>query len=101
MFPGRQDEWHLFGRPCKAMTYEEVLEKIIEYFAELQRGQGSTITGSTRLSDSVLIDSLTTLRVVLFLETEFGLSLERADLDRIDTPDSIARLIVGRTICRT
>ena len=82
------------------MTYEEVLERIIGFFAELPGSQGRTVTGSTRLSDGVLIDSLIMLQVILFLETEFGLSLERADLDRIETPDSIARLIVGRELCR-
>ena len=82
------------------MTYEEVLERIIGFFAELPASQGRTVTGSTRLSDGVLIDSLIMLQVILFLETEFGLSLERADLDRIETPDSIARLIVGKKFCR-
>ena len=78
------------------MEYEQVLTKVIGFFAELPKSRGKTITETTRLSENVLVDSLTMLQVILFLETDFGLSLERSDLDLIDTPASVAHLILAR-----
>ena len=78
------------------MDYEQVLDRVIGFLAELPRSQGKTITGSTPLSEDVFVDSLTMLQVILFLETEFGLTLDRSDLDHIDTPASVAELIVGK-----
>ena len=36
------------------------------------------------------------LQMILFLEEEFGLSLDRSDLDHIETPASVADLVVGK-----
>ena len=78
------------------MEHQQVVERVIGFLAALPRSQGKTITGATPLSDNVLVDSLTMLQMILFLEEEFGLSLDRSDLDHIETPASVADLVVGK-----
>lgn len=78
------------------MEHQEVLERVIRFLGELPRSQGKTIDGTTPLSETVLVDSLTMLQVILFLESEFDLRLERGDLDHIDTPAHIADLVVAQ-----
>ena len=54
------------------------------------------LADETELLDSGILDSLATLEVVMFLEEEFDLNLERADLDALATPGSITDLILRK-----
>ena len=45
---------------------------------------------------SYVVDSLAVVQVVTFLEENFGLTLERADLDFVDTPGGIVDLVLAK-----
>jgi acyl carrier protein len=78
------------------MEQEEILQRVLRFVAEQFPNEAVELTPTTRISETALIDSLSVLEVVMFLEDEFGLELERADLRSVDTPESITRLILDK-----
>ena len=78
------------------MTKEEILKKVLTFLAEQSIVDSAEISPDQPLSNTVLIDSLTVLETVMFLESEFGLQLDRADLDAIRSPESIVELILRK-----
>ena len=54
------------------MTRETILERVLEFLAKRFPGD-QALSAGTRLGETVVIDSLATLEVVMFLEQEFGL----------------------------
>ena len=56
------------------------------------------LTSSTRLISSGIIDSLATLELVGFLESQYGLELDAADVgaSRLDTLADIAQLVQAK-----
>ncbi len=75
----------------------DVAQTVKSYILEtfLPGEDPQALTGSTPLITSGILDSLATLDLVSFLETQYGLEFEAADIDpnRIGTLDDIARLI--------
>ena len=75
------------------MTQDEALNRVLAFLSDKFPGQINKLTPSTDLGDDVLMDSLSAMELVLFIEQDFGIDLERSDLDHFTTPESIARLI--------
>ena len=52
----------------------------------------------TRLFTTGILDSIATLKLVAFLEKEFGISVEahEADAQNLDTLDAITRLVAAK-----
>jgi acyl carrier protein len=58
----------------------------------------SALGATTRLFTTGILDSIATLKLVAFLEKEFGISIEahEADAQNLDTLDDIARLVAAK-----
>ena len=56
------------------------------------------LTDSTPLVTSGILDSLATLKLVSFLEEQYGISLEahEVDADHLDTIDHVERLVSSK-----
>ena len=78
------------------MEREKILERVIERLSELFPDDGEELSASTPLSETALLDSFAVLEVVMFLETEFDLNLDRSDLDSLDTAGNIVDLIIRK-----
>jgi acyl carrier protein len=78
------------------MERQEVLERVLTFLSGLFGDKEAGIAESTRLGDTVMLDSLATMEVVMFLEEQFELSLDRADLDQLTTPAGITDLILRK-----
>ena len=70
-----------------------ILDKI------LQGEDPKNLTDTTELKESGILDSMSTLELVTFLEEEFKIELEAADLDtsNLATIASIANLVASKT----
>ena len=75
------------------MENEEILARVLSCLSERFPDEKSALTASTRLSDTVLLDSIKVLQVIMALEADFGISFDRSDLDYLDTPSNIAELV--------
>ena len=78
------------------MERREILEQVLNFLSGRFEDSGAEIAETTAFGDTVILDSLATLEVVMFLEEEFNLNLERADLDALTTPASITDLILRK-----
>lgn len=78
------------------MTEDEALERILGFLAEKFPGQAEGVTAGTDLGNSILLDSLSAMEVVMYIEQAFDLDLERGDLDQFTTPENIARMIARK-----
>ena len=78
------------------MTVEVIQVKVIQFLTTVT-GQ-SAIDQETDLQASELIDSLTMMDFLVFIETEFGVRLEFEDLtpETFRSPASLSRLIASR-----
>ena len=58
----------------------------------------SALTDATPLLTGGILDSVSTLRLIAFVEERFGVSVEayEADPDHFDTIDRIARLVASK-----
>jgi len=77
------------------MDGQEVLQRVLGFLAERFPSEAE-LTPSTSLGNAIVIDSLATLEIVMFLEQEYGLSLDQADLEFLDTPARITELILRK-----
>ncbi len=77
---------------------EQILEKVLAFLAEGSPDDKTAFTASTPLRDGVVIDSLDFVEVIMFLEREFGLSLDPGDLDQLETPAAVTQLIVRKQL---
>jgi acyl carrier protein len=78
------------------MDRQAVLDKLLAFFADRVPEESAAVSEATPLRDVVLLDSLAFIEAIMFLEEEFELSVERADLDRFDTPAGMADLILEK-----
>lgn len=78
------------------MTEADVLQRVLRFLSEKFPEYADDLSPSSPLQETVLLDSLATLEVVVFLEQDFGLRVERSDLDRFRTPQGIADLIMSK-----
>ena len=76
---------------------EEIKRKVRAYLLEnfLDEGSGSELTNSTPLVTGGILDSVTTLQFIAFLEQEFNIEFqpEEVDQDNLNTIDRIADFV--------
>jgi acyl carrier protein len=82
--------------PGVDMDKAKIVERLLEILAERFAAEAEGLTATARLEETVLIDSVAYIELVMLLERHFGLSVDRADLDRLATPQSIAELILEK-----
>jgi acyl carrier protein len=75
---------------------QQILQKVLAFLSQKHASDETSFDASTRLSETGLIDSFAVLEVVMFLEEDFGLTLSRADLQYIETPETITTLILNK-----
>ena len=82
------------------MTANHHIERISRYIlVEFLPGEDpEALTPHTALMTSGVLDSIATLRVVSFLEEEFGIRIEphEADVENLNTVASMARLVESK-----
>jgi len=81
-------------------TREVVKQFILENF--LPGEDPKNLTDDTELKESGILDSLSTLKLVTFLEEHFKIELEASDLDagNLSSVSSISRLVGSKTTGR-
>lgn len=74
---------------------ESIQEQLVEF---LNSVTGQTITDSTELIDSGLLDSLTMMDLLVFVESDFEVRLDFQDIrpDLFKNPATISQLIAER-----
>ena len=77
------------------MDRDEILEQVLEFLRGVLEGEDGHPEGAGP-DASYVLDSLAVVEVVTFLEERFGLTLERSDLDFIDTPAGIVDLVASK-----
>ena len=72
-----------------------IQEQLVEF---LNSVTGQTITDSTELIDSGLLDSLTMMDLLVFVESDFDVRLDFQDIrpDLFENPATISQLIAER-----
>ncbi|HEX5002737.1 MAG TPA: acyl carrier protein [Bacteroidia bacterium] len=81
------------------MTAEEIKDEIRNYVTTtIIQNKGLTITDSTALITEGIMDSISTLKLVDFLENRFAVSFEPHDVDRenLDSIDLIAAFVAAK-----
>lgn len=82
------------------MNIQEVQRQVKEFILnEFLPGESPDgLSESTPLVTGGILDSLATLKLVLFLEETYGITFEAHDLDaeHLDTIATIAKLVVSR-----
>jgi acyl carrier protein len=72
-----------------------IQEQLVEFLSSIT---GQTITDSTELIDSGLLDSLTMMDLLVFVESDFEVRLDFQDIrpDLFKNPATISQLIAER-----
>jgi len=77
-----------------------VMEKIREFvLGEFLPGENpATLTPTTPLISGGIIDSIDAVKLIVFLENEFGIEVEAfdADLDNLDTIEALDRFVSAK-----
>jgi acyl carrier protein len=77
-----------------------VMEKIREFvLGEFLPGENpATLTPTTPLISGGIIDSIDAVKLIVFLENEFGIEVEAfdADLDNLDTLEALDRFVSAK-----
>jgi len=78
------------------MTPEEVKEDIRKYIVETVEDE--SVNDSTALISGGILDSISTLKMVDFLETKFDIEFQPHDVDKenLDTIDMIAEFVLSK-----
>jgi len=82
------------------MVPQRALQQVLAFFKEQFPDASADLNASSNLQKTILLDSLATMEVIMFIEEAFGVSLERADLDHFETPQTIADLIERKQTLR-
>ena len=81
-------------------TKAEIIDKIRNYIlGECLPGESpDTLSNSTPLITGGILDSISTVKLVAFLEAEFGVEMHPHEMspDYLDTVEDIATLVAGR-----
>jgi acyl carrier protein len=82
--------------PQASSTAEAVKQFILKEF--LPGEDPNELTASTPLVSTGILDSLATLKLVVFLEDEFGITVEphEADEEHLNTIETIASLVQAK-----
>ena len=79
------------------MSKDEIKRTVRDYIAHqfLPGEKPENLTEETRLFTDGILDSLASLKLVSFLEEQFGVRIEahEVDVDHLDTLDTIADLV--------
>ena len=79
---------------------DEIKKAVQDYILQefLPGEDPSELTDTTPLITGGLLDSISTLKLVVFLESRFGVSVEahEAGIDHLDSVDQIASLIARK-----
>lgn len=82
------------------MTKDEIKPIVKQYLLEefLQGADEDELDDSTPLMSGGILDSISTTRLVAFLEEKFGVAFEAHEMgvDFLDTIDSISDLVVAK-----
>lgn len=82
------------------MDTPQIQEKVKSFILrEFLPGEDpAALDASARLFTTGILDSIATLKLVAFLEKEFGITVEahEADAQNLDTLDDIARLVAAK-----
>lgn len=80
------------------MQQEEILTQIRDFIASEFPMPGVELTHTTNLLEEWFVDSLGIVETVMFLERQFGIEVQRADINGTNFRDvaSLAALVQGR-----
>ena len=81
------------------MTETQITSQLLEYFQARAPDPALVLAPTTKLLEDWFLDSLGILEAVLFLETRFGVAMQRADITAttFESVASLTELIVART----
>jgi acyl carrier protein len=78
----------------------DMMKAVKEYILQefLPGEPAESLTGDVALISGGILDSIATLKLVLFLEERFGIALEAHEVDRehLDTLDKISDLVASK-----
>lgn len=80
------------------MQKEEIVRKIREFIASEFPMPGLELTSDTDLLQEWFVDSLGIVETVMFLERQFGVQLQRADINGVNfrNVESLSELVHAR-----
>jgi acyl carrier protein len=85
----------------RALSREEIKRAIRDYVVKefLPGEDPASLTSDTKLFSDGILDSLASLKLVSYLEEQFGVTIEahEVDVDHLDTLDTIADMVIGKT----
>ncbi len=81
-----------------ALDANEVAGRLHTFLTSEFPGQGNELTEETNLLDEWFLDSLGIIDVVMFLEEQFGIAIERHDIngDNFHSIASLTRFVLSR-----
>lgn len=74
-----------------------MLERIIQAFSEATHIEKDRLTFGARLKEDLLLDSLTTLELILDLEGEFDIQIHTKELNSLKTFEDVVLIIESKT----
>lgn len=74
-----------------------MIERIRQAFSESTHINGDRLTLDARLKEDLLLDSLTTLELILDLEGEFDIQIHTKELEKIKTFQDVVYIIESKT----
>ena len=72
---------------------DDILKRVLRFLSGKFPDLAAELDAEIDLRKTALLDSLAIMEIVVFLEQDFGLNVERSDLDHFETPRTIADLI--------
>lgn len=77
----------------------DITTRLLRYFQNLAPDPELELTASTRLLEDWFLDSIGILETVLFLESEFGVAMQRADITAATfaSVDALSAFVAART----
>ncbi len=80
------------------MDQTHLVTRLLRYFRDLAPDPFLELTPSTRLLEDWFLDSIGILETVLFLESEFGVAMQRADITAATfaSVDALSAFVVAR-----
>jgi acyl carrier protein len=75
----------------------ETERSIVQFIAELASGETVAIDSDTRLIELGIVDSMGLVRLIQFVEQQFGVVIPDADVtpDLFETPAALAAYVAG------
>lgn len=80
-----------------AMTNEEIISKINEFLIEEFEVDGTTITPGASLKDTLELDSLDYVDLVVLIEGNFGIKVKQEDFTGISTFQNLYDYVISKS----